>query len=317
MDSYHNPVMLAEMLDHLQPKPGGIYVDATLGGGGYSAAIAPKIVPNGLIFGIDRDEEALLAASERLSDRRDSFRPLHGNFADLGFLLPRAGIEAMDGIVFDLGVSSHQFDAGERGFSFRWDAPLDMRMDRSRGKTARELILESSERELTRILREYGEEKWAARIAQFLVRQREAIETTGDLARVVEAAVPKAARPKEIHAATKTFQAFRIAVNGELDALSDALDEGIRLLKPDGRLVVVSYHSLEDRIVKRRLQAWENPCICPPHMPVCGCGRRPLARALTHGIVVPSEEEIAANPRARSAKLRAAVKLRPPDESKG
>jgi 16S rRNA (cytosine1402-N4)-methyltransferase len=306
--------MLDETLASLRPHPGGVYVDATLGGGGYSAAMLPLCAPTGRVIGIDRDEEALEEAGRRLAEWGDAFAPVHGNFADLLSLLEEAGVREVDGIAFDLGVSSHQLDAGERGFSFRSDAPLDMRMDRSQPQTAAGLVRDLSERDLIRILRDYGEEKWAARIAQFIVqaRAREPIRTTGDLTRVIEAAVPKAARPKGIHVATRAFQALRIAVNGEMEALTDALEQSIRALKPGGRLAVIAYHSLEDRKAKQAIHAWENPCICPPHLPVCGCGRQPVARSLTRGAVTPTLEETEANPRARSARLRAAEKLPAP-----
>jgi 16S rRNA (cytosine1402-N4)-methyltransferase len=216
----------------------------------------------------------------------------------------------VDGVVFDLGVSSHQLNEAERGFSFRADAPLDMRMDRTHSRTAADLVAALPEGDLARILREYGEEKWAVRIAHFMAeaRARSPIRTTGDLVRVIEAAVPKAARPKEIHVATRTFQALRIAVNEELESLKIALDAAMGRLVSGGRLVVVSYHSLEDRIVKQRIQAWENPCVCPPGLPVCGCGRLPVARSLTRGAILPLPKEVAENPRARSARLRAALK---------
>jgi 16S rRNA (cytosine1402-N4)-methyltransferase len=306
--------MLQEALAYLQPASGETYVDATLGGGGYSAALLPLCTPGGRVIGIDRDEDALREASQRLADWGDAFIPVHGNFAALESLLLQRGISRVDGIVFDLGVSSHQLNEGERGFSFRSDAPLDMRMDRSQPGTAADLAATLPEKELTRILREYGEEKWAARIAQFIVdaRARHPLQTTADLVRVIEAAVPRAAWPKEIHVATRTFQALRIAVNGELEELRTALDASMKVLDPGGRCVVVSYHSLEDRIVKQQIHAWENPCICPPRLPVCVCGRKPLARSLTRHAALPTPEEVSQNPRARSARLRAAVKLPEP-----
>lgn len=310
MSDYHTPVLLEESLDYLAPRPGGVYVDATLGGGGYSAAILPRCAPGGRVVGIDQDEDALAAASQRLSEWGESFMPLHGNFSEMEALLHRAGIRSVDGVVFDLGVSSHQLNEAERGFSFRFDAPLDMRMDRTRGPTAADLVAELPERELSRILREYGEEKWAARIAKFIVEERSStpLSTTGDLVRIVEAAVPKAARPKEIHVATRIFQALRIAVNRELEALEDGLTAAHNLLHPGGRIVVISYHSLEDRIVKTRLLSWQNPCVCPPNLPACGCGKSPTARVLTRKPIYPDEEEVRENPRARSARLRAAEK---------
>ncbi|MBW3625115.1 MAG: 16S rRNA (cytosine(1402)-N(4))-methyltransferase RsmH [Armatimonadetes bacterium] len=311
MSDYHTPVMLEEALEYLAPRPGGTYVDATLGGGGYAAAMMPLCAPGGRVVGVDRDTDALAEASSRLDHGGAAFLPVHGNFAELDDLLRNAGISEVDGVVFDLGVSSYQLNAGERGFSFRYDAPLDMRMDRSHPYGAAELLQELPEREIARILKEYGEEKWAARIAKFIVeaRTRSPLQTTGDLVRVIEAAVPKAARPKEIHVATRTFQALRIAVNRELESLEAGLDAAMDRLASGGRLVAVSYHSLEDRIVKNRIQQWENPCICPPSLPACGCGRSPVAKSLTRKPVLPTDAEVERNPRARSAKLRAAEKL--------
>ncbi len=313
MSDYHAPVMLDEATRALQAEPGDVILDATLGGGGYAAALLERVSPGGLVIGMDRDEAALTEATARLATWGDAFRPVRGNFADLATLLAAEGCPTLTGVVFDLGVSSHQLNEASRGFSFRANAPLDMRMDRSQGETAADLVATRSAADLTRILREFGEEKWAARIALFLVeaRARHPVATTGDLVRVVEAAVPKAARPNDIHVATRTFQALRIAVNDELDALSRGLDAALSLLAPGGRLVVLSYHSLEDRIVKRRFREWERPCICPPNLPVCGCGRVPLAKSLTHGAEKPSAEEVALNPRARSARLRAVAKLDP------
>jgi 16S rRNA (cytosine1402-N4)-methyltransferase len=311
MSDYHTPVMLRETLEYLHPRSGGVYVDATLGGGGYSGAILPFCQPGGRVIGIDQDPDALAEASRRLSEWRDAFLPLRGNFREMDALLRQAGIARADGAVFDLGVSSHQLNAGERGFSFRYDAPLDMRMDPIQGDTAADLVNTLPEKELTRIIREYGEENWAARIAKFVVeaRARGPLRTTGDLVRVIESAVPKAARPKEIHAATRTFQALRIAVNGELDALEQGLSSALECLSAGGRIVVISYHSLEDRIVKNRFQSWEKPCVCPPGLPVCGCGKSPSVGVVTRKPVSPTGEEVVANPRSRSARLRCAEKL--------
>lgn len=308
--------MLEEILAYLKPAPGDTIVDATLGGGGYTSALLPLCTPGGRILGIDRDEDALNEASQRLAEWGKAFVPVRGNFADLESLLHKRGIQQVNGVVFDLGVSSHQLNEGERGFSFRSDAPLDMRMDRSQPTSAAGLIATLPEKELTRILRDYGEDKWSARIAKFIVeaRSRHPILTTTDLVRVIEAAVPRAAWPKEIHVATRTFQALRIAVNGELEALQTALESTMRALDTGGRLVVVSYHSLEDRIVKQQIHAWENPCICPPGFPMCGCGRKPVARSLTKRVVLPSPDEVAQNPRSRSARLRAAIKLPMPQD---
>ena len=311
MSDYHTPVMLRETLEYLQPRPGGVYVDATLGGGGYSEAILPRCQPGGRVIGIDQDPDALAEASRRLSEWGDAFFPLKGNFREMDVLLRHAGIVRVDGAVFDLGVSSHQLNAGERGFSFRYDAPLDMRMDPTQGDTAADLVNSLSESELARIIREYGEENWATRIAKFVMeaRARAPLRTTSDLVRIIESAVPKAARPKEIHAATRTFQALRIAVNGELDALEQGLSSALECLSSGGRIVVISYHSLEDRIVKNRFQSMEKPCVCPPGLPVCVCGKTPLVRVVTRKPVSPTAEEVETNPRSRSARLRCVEKL--------
>ena len=252
-----------------------------------------------------------LLATARL-EQYPGFHAIHGNFHDAKALLSQAGAPPLDGALLDLGVSSPQLDQAERGFSYHEDAPLDMRMDRSQGMTAADLLAEVSEGELTRILREYGEEKWAARIARFVVerRQTQPLRTTQDLVRVVDAAIPKAVRRKDDgHPARRTFQAMRIAVNDELDPLDRALEDFVDCLKPGGRLLVITFHSLEDRLTKRCFQRLQNPCVCPPKAPVCTCGRKPKVRILARGAVPPTAEEIARNPRARSAKLRVAEKL--------
>ena len=283
----HEPVLLAEVLQWMNVRENGVYADGTLGGGGHAAATA------------------------RL-EQYPGFHAIHGNFHDVKALLSQAGAPPLDGALLDLGVSSPQLDQAERGFSYHEDAPLDMRMDRSQGMTAADLLAEVSEGELTRILREYGEEKWAARIAHFVVerRQTQPLRTTQDLVRVVDAAIPKAVRRKDDgHPARRTFQAVRIAVNDELDPLDRALEDFVDCLKPGGRLLVITFHSLEDRLTKRCFQRLQNPCVCPPKAPVCTCGRKPKVRILARGAVPPTAEEIARNPRARSAKLRVAEKL--------
>ena len=314
--AYHTPVLVQTALQHLSTAPGRIFVDATLGGGGYAELLLEAVAPHGRVIGIDRDPEAIAFASARLEKWGDLFTPIHGSFAELGRLLDSVGIDRVDGVVFDLGVSSHQLDDPDRGFSFRADAPLDMRMDPTSGRPASELIASLSLSDLRRILQEWGEEKWAARIAEFIVaaRLKAPIRTTLDLVKVIETAVPVSARPRGIHVATRSFQALRIAVNGELDALVGALSASIDRVNPGGRIIVISYHSLEDRIVKRTIAGWANPCICPRDLPVCGCGRIPRARAACSGAVKPSEEEVTSNPRARSARLRVAEVLRDPNE---
>ncbi len=307
----HEPVLLAEVLQWMNVRENGVYADGTLGGGGHSGAMLEASGGTATLYGIDRDENAIAAATARL-EQYPGFHAIHGNFHDVKALLSQAGAPPLDGALLDLGVSSPQLDQAERGFSYHEDAPLDMRMDRSQGMTAAELLAEVSEGELTRILREYGEEKWAARIAHFVVerRQTQPLRTTQDLVRVVDAAIPKAVRRKDDgHPARRTFQAVRIAVNDELDPLDRALEDFVDCLKPSGRLLVITFHSLEDRLTKRCFQRLQNPCVCPPKAPVCTCGRKPKVRILARGAVPPTAEEIARNPRARSAKLRVAEKL--------
>lgn len=307
----HEPVLLAEVLQWMNVRENGVYADGTLGGGGHSGAMLEASGGTATLYGIDRDENAIAAATARL-EQYPGFYAIHGNFHDAKALLSQAGAPPLDGALLDLGVSSPQLDQAERGFSYHEDAPLDMRMDRSQGMTAADLLAEVSEGELTRILREYGEEKWAARIARFVVerRQTQPLRTTQDLVRVVDAAIPKAVRRKDDgHPARRTFQAVRIAVNDELDPLDRALEDFVDCLKPGGRLLVITFHSLEDRLTKRCFQRLQNPCVCPPKAPVCTCGRKPKVRILARGAVPPTAEEIARNPRARSAKLRVAEKL--------
>lgn len=307
----HEPVLLAEVLQWMNVRENGVYADGTLGGGGHSGAMLEASGGTATLYGIDRDENAIAAATARL-EHYPGFHAIHGNFHDAKALLSQAGAPPLDGALLDLGVSSPQLDQAERGFSYHEDAPLDMRMDRSQGMTAAELLAEVSEGELTRILREYGEEKWAARIAHFVVerRQTQPLRTTQDLVRVVDAAIPKAVRRKDDgHPARRTFQAVRIAVNDELDPLDRALEDFVDCLKPGGRLLVITFHSLEDRLTKRCFQRLQTPCVCPPKAPVCTCGRKPKVRILARGAVPPTAEEIARNPRARSAKLRVAEKL--------
>ena len=308
---YHEPVMLSEVLEWIQPRAGGVYCDGTLGGGGHSGEILRMAGPEAVLYGIDRDESAIAAASERLGGH-PGFHAIHGNFHDAKALLGALGAPALDGALLDLGVSSPQLDQAERGFSYHEDAPLDMRMDRSRGRTAAELLNTMDEAELTGIIRDYGEEKWAARIAKMICEHRtvKPLETTMDLVAAVDAAIPKAVRMKaDGHPARRTFQAVRIAVNDELDPLDQALRDLTDMLKPGGRICVITFHSLEDRRVKRCFQQMRNPCICPPKALVCTCGRKPVVRILGGGAVAPGEEEISRNPRARSAKLRIAEKL--------
>ncbi len=311
MEFVHEPVLLQEVLQWMPMDPHGVYCDGTLGGGGHSNAILEACGGEATLYGIDRDPEAMTAATARLQ-KYPNFHGLSGNFHDAAQLLQQAGAAPLTGALLDLGVSSPQLDHAERGFSYHEDAPLDMRMNPTQGMTAAELCNTASEGELTRIIRDYGEDKWAARIAHMICehRQTKPLVTTFDLVHAVDAAIPKAVRRKdEGHPARRTFQAIRIAVNDELDPLDKALCDLIQCLKPGGRLLVITFHSLEDRIVKRCFQRMQNPCICPPKAPICTCGRKPQVKVLAKGAVPPSEEEVARNPRARSAKLRVCEKL--------
>jgi len=302
----HLPVLYNEVMEWMRPHEGGVYMDGTLGGGGHSEGILRTANGNATLYGIDRDTEAIIAATERLKGFA-GFRALHGNFHDAKELLFEAGAPPLDGALVDLGVSSYQLDNAERGFSYHDDAPLDMRMDTSQGETAAEYLASISVPEMRRILTEYGEEKWAARIAQVFDEKRKLkpILTTLDLVAVVDAAIPKAVRRKdEGHPARRTFQAVRIALNDELAPLEKALRDMVDLLAPDGRLLVITFHSLEDRIVKNTFRSLQNPCICPPKAPICTCGKKTLGKVLGGGAIPPSKEETEENPRARSAKLR-------------
>lgn len=315
MSFEHISVMLEETVDMLGVRPGGIYVDGTLGGGGHSAEILRRLGGTGHLYGIDRDQDALNAATERLGGA-GNFTAIKGNFHDVRALLAGQGVDRIDGMMIDLGVSSYQLDTAERGFSYHADAPLDMRMDRQQVLTARDIVNTWPEAELVRILRDYAEEKWAVRIAQIILEHRaqKPLETTGDLVACVDAAIPKRVRMQESgHSARRTFQALRIAVNDELDPLKDAIEEMTQLLSPGGRLAVLTFHSLEDRIVKQTLRRLSNPCTCPPKIPVCICGKKPTVRVLGGGGIKPSREEVERNPRARSAMLRGCEKLKTQD----
>ena len=310
MNFQHEPVLLQEVLQWINTRPDGVYCDGTLGGGGHSEAILEASGGTAVLYGIDRDETAIAAASERLK-KYPGFHALRGNFHDGKGLLREAGAGLLDGVLLDLGVSSPQLDTPERGFSYHADAPLDMRMDRNSGMTAAEFLNTADEREIARVIREYGEEKWAARIAKIICehRKEKPLETTFDLVDAVDAAIPKAVRRKDDgHPARRTFQAIRIAVNDELAPLEQALKDFTDCLKPGGRICVITFHSLEDRIVKNCFRSLEHPCICPPKAPICTCGRKPSVKVLAGGAVAPTTEETERNPRARSAKLRVAEK---------
>ena len=302
MAFHHIPVLLNEVLEALNPQPGEVYADGTLGGGGHSGEILKCMGETGTLYGIDRDEAAIAAATERLKIY-PGFHAVHGNFHDVKELLQ--GVR-LNGGLLDLGVSSFQLDTPDRGFSYHEDAPLDMRMDTSRGMTAAEYVNTVSERDFCQALRDYGDEKWAARIAQILMEKRaqKPLKTTADLVAVVDAAIPKAVRRKdEGHPARRTFQAVRIAVNDELAPLEKALNDWVDMLVPGGRLCVITFHSIEDRIVKQAFRKMQNPCTCPPKAPICICGKKPLGKAIG-GAIKAGEDELNENSRAHSATLR-------------
>lgn len=306
----HRPVLLEECLAGLNIRPNGIYLDGTFGRGGHSAEIAKRLTAGGLLLCVDRDIQALEEGAVYLAPYKDRVRFVHGNFEDLSGLLDREGIPAVDGMLFDLGVSSPQLDDPERGFSYQKDAPLDMRMNRDEPFTARTLVNEWPKEEIKRILYSYGEERYAPSIAAAICRYRaeREIETTHELADIIRSAMPAAALREKQHPAKRSFQGIRIAVNDELGAIERMMTQAIARLAPEGRLAVISFHSLEDRIVKTQLVAAAKGCDCPPRFPVCICGKLPLVTLLPRKPILPSQEELLENPRARSAKLRVAEK---------
>lgn len=310
-ECYHVPIMVNEVIDLLAPQRGGIFVDGTLGGGGHSEAVLKTLPESGKLYGIDRDEEAIAEASKRLAPYSGRFTAVQGNFFDMKMLLREKGVEKADGILLDLGVSSHQLDTPERGFSYKYDAPLDMRMDRTAALSAYTVVNTWDREKLSWIFREYGEERFAQRIADRIAEKRaeNPIKTTTELAEIVKGAIPAKYRNEPQHPARRVFQAVRIAVNGELDELSDALKDAHDLLNPGGRLVVLTFHSLEDRIVKNTFRSFENPCVCPKSAPVCVCGRKPTAKVLTRHPLTASGEEQENNTRSTCAKLRAIEKI--------
>lgn len=311
MEFRHVPVLLKPVIELLDVRAGGTYVDCTVGGGGHSEAIAKAMGLKGRLIGLDQDPEAIRAAGQRLEFASDRVTLVNTNFENLPAVLQDLGVEGVDGVLMDLGVSSHQLDEGERGFSYNQDAPLDMRMDPRRPSPARDLVNEAPRQELARIIREYGEERWASRIAEFIVRAREKepVETTGQLVDIIKAAIPAGARREGPHPAKRTFQALRIAVNDELGVLKRGLERAFDALSPGGRLAAISFHSLEDRIVKQAFHDWIIECRCPPGLPVCVCGGKARGRLITRKPVTPTQAELEANPRSRSAKLRVIEKL--------
>ena len=311
MGFLHRPVMVPEVLASLKCRAGGVYLDGTVGGGGHAYEILKSSSPDGLLIGIDADSDAIEEAKKSLAPFGDRVVLLRDNFTAMGEILNGAGLNKVDGILLDLGVSSYQLDNASRGFSFTLEAPLDMRMDRSRGPSAYDLIHTLSREKLEKIIRDYGEEKMARRIARAIIRQRALarIRTTTELANIVAKASLKTMFPSKIHPATRTFQALRIAVNHELENLKQALDCGVDLLNAGGRFSVISFHSLEDRIVKNKFNEKEKGCICPPDIPICVCGRKPTLKIITKKPIVPDKNEIQKNPRGRSAKLRTAERI--------
>jgi len=313
MEFEHKPIMLEECIEFLKIRQDGVYLDGTLGGGGHSSEIVKRLGPDGVLIGIDQDKNAIEAAKKKLLSINSKANVIikHTNFENIREVLEELKIDSVNGVLLDLGVSSHQLDEGERGFSYQHDAPLDMRMNQDSDFDAQTLVNTWSKDDIARIIREYGEEKWAARIAEFIVRSREVqkISTTGQLVEIIKSAIPASARREGPHPAKRTFQALRIAVNRELEVLENLLDTVTDLLSSEGRLVIITFHSLEDRIVKKAFQKQSQGCVCPGDFPKCVCGFVPKLKIITRKPITPSEKELGENPRARSAKLRVAEKL--------
>lgn len=306
MEFKHKSVLLNEIIDGLNIKPDGIYVDGTLGGGGHAYEVCRRLGEKGSIVGIDQDAAAIEAASARLKGFGEKVTIVRSNYCDMKSKLHELGIDKVDGIVLDLGVSSYQLDTAERGFSYREDAPLDMRMDTRQKMTARDIVNDYTEADLYRVIRDYGEDKFAKNIAKHIVQARavKPVETTAELSEIIRASIPMKFQKKSGHPAKRTFQAIRIELNRELDVLRDSLDDMIDLLNPGGRFCIITFHSLEDRIVKSAFRKNENPCTCPPDFPVCVCGKKSKGSIITKKPILPSEEELEYNSRSKSAKLR-------------
>lgn len=306
MEFKHKSVLLEETIEYLNVCPDGIYVDGTLGGGGHAYHVCEKLSERGRYIGIDQDRAAIAAASERLAPFKDRVTIVRNNYENMDLVLKELEISGVDGILLDLGVSSYQLDTLERGFSYKEDTVLDMRMDDRQEMTAKDIVNGYSEGDLFRIIRDYGEDKFAQNIAKHIVeaRKKAPIETTGELVEIIKAAIPARVRMNGGHPAKKTFQAIRIELNRELDVLEDSIDTMIERLAPGGRLSIITFHSLEDRIVKNRFRTNENPCICPPDFPVCVCGRKSRGRVITRKPILPTDQEMEENPRSKSAKLR-------------
>lgn len=311
MEFAHIPVLYREIMEIMAPKPGEVFVDCTLGGGGHSRGFLERTAPDGRLIGIDQDEEALTAAKANLACFGERVTYVHSNYENLSDILAHYAPEGVDGILFDIGVSSHQLDDPDRGFSYIKDAPLDMRMDQGQAFSAWDVVNKYSESELARIIKEYGEENWAKRVAQFIIERRKIkpLETTGELVEVIKAAIPKKARQEGSHPAKRTFQAIRIEVNGELDVLANTIDKAKDGLKLGGRLGIISFHSLEDRIVKDKFKYLAASCVCPPELPVCCCNKVAEVKILTKKPITAKADELEANSRAKSAKFRAVEKI--------
>lgn len=306
MEFKHTSVLLEETIENLRVKPDGIYIDGTLGGGGHSYEVASKLDEKGKLIGIDQDEDAIRAAGERLKEFGSKVVIIRDNYCNIKNILQDIGVEKADGIVLDLGVSSYQLDHAERGFSYKQDVCLDMRMDNRQSQSARDIVNTYPEMELYRVIRDYGEEQFAKNIAKHIVlaRKENPIETTGQLNEIIKAAIPAKMRQNGGHPSKRTFQALRIECNRELEVLKNSLDDMIQVLNPGGRLCIITFHSLEDRIVKTAFKRNENPCVCPPDFPVCTCGRKPQGKVISRKPILPSEQEINENKRSKSAKLR-------------
>ena len=302
----HKSVLLYETVDSLNIKPDGIYVDGTLGGGGHAFEVASRLGENGRLIGIDQDADAIKAATERLEPFKEKVTIVRSNYRNIREVLEGLGIQKVDGIYLDLGVSSYQLDTAERGFTYRENAPLDMRMDQRNDKTAADIVNDYTEMELFRVIRDYGEDKFAKNIAKHIVRAREngRIETTDQLVEIIKAAIPAKMRAEGGHPAKRTFQAIRIELNKELEVLTESIDTMIDLLNPDGRLSIITFHSLEDRIVKTIFKTNENPCVCPPNLPICVCGKKSKGKVVTRKPIIPDDQEIEENKRSKSSKLR-------------